>query len=159
MNGTPQVTSFQGRPVLVLAGGCEYMISLGAIFFRGAYLSGHTGRASAVNRPRRRPLAGVTCSRRPAKAALHRPLERWRGSGVGRGDVSLFLKWIWCGRVYRRVVSCHAPAAVRVFRALRPVQVVRSLARLSGDVGLVRIDDSERIEEPASQRIARGADK
>jgi hypothetical protein len=55
MNGTPQGTSFQGRPVLVLAGGCEYMISLGAIFFRGAYLSGHTGRASAVNRPRRRP--------------------------------------------------------------------------------------------------------
>ena len=55
MNGTPQGTSFQGRPVLVLAGGCEYVISLGAIFFRGAYLSGHTGRASAVNRPRRRP--------------------------------------------------------------------------------------------------------
>jgi hypothetical protein len=70
MNGTPQGTSFQGRPVLVLAGGCEYMISLGAIFFRGAYLSGHTGRASAVNRPRRRPLnrcepargAGQSCA-------------------------------------------------------------------------------------------------
>ena len=70
MNGTPRGTSFQGRPVLVLAGGCEYMISLGAIFFRGAYLSGHTGHASAVNRPRRRPLnrcepargAGQSCA-------------------------------------------------------------------------------------------------
>jgi hypothetical protein len=160
MNGTPQGTSFQGRPVLVLAGGCEYMISLGAIFFRGAYLSGHTGRASAVNRPRRRPPSRCDLLVVPG------PKLRYIGHGndgggaaLDEGDVSLFLKWIWRGRVYRRVVSCHAPAAVRVFRALRPVQVVRSLARLSGDVGLVRIDDSERIEEPASQRIARGADK
>ena len=128
MNGTPQGTSFQGRPVLVLAGGCEYMISLGAIFFRGAYLSGHTGRASAVNRPRRRPQNRCDLLAAPGQ------LERWRGSGVGRGDVSLFLKWIWRGRVYRCVGRLDAPAAVRVFRALRPVQVVRSLARLNGDV-------------------------
>jgi hypothetical protein len=33
MNGTPQGTSFQGRPVLVLAGGCEYMISLASNLF------------------------------------------------------------------------------------------------------------------------------
>jgi hypothetical protein len=134
MNGTPQGTSFQGRPVLVLAGGCEYMISLGAIFFRGAYLSGHTGRASAVNRRRRRPLSRCDLLVVPGQSCATSAIGTMAGRGVGRGDVSVFLKWIWRGRVYRCVGSLDAPAPVRVFRALRPVRVVRPLARLSGDV-------------------------
>jgi hypothetical protein len=83
MNGTPQVTSFQGRPVLVLAGGREYMISLGAIFFRGAYPWGHTGpRVRRVNRPRRR--APSRCDPRTASA-------NWNDGGGAALDEEMFL--------------------------------------------------------------------
>jgi hypothetical protein len=62
---------------------------------------------------------------------LHRPLERWRGSGVGRGDVSVFLKLIWRGRVYRCVGSLDAPAPIRVFRALSPSK--QEVAKIVGE--------------------------
>jgi hypothetical protein len=90
MNGTPQGTSFQGRPVLVLAGGCEYMISLGAIFFRGAYLSSHTGHASAVNRPRRRPLSRCDLLAAPGQSCATSAIGTMAGGAALDEEMFLF---------------------------------------------------------------------
>src|SRR3954470_20017372 len=83
-NGTSQVgTSFQARPVLVLAGGCEYMISPAEIFFRGAYPSGHTGPRVRRQPPGRRPPS--RCDLRTASA-----IGTMAGEGRWTRDVYLF---------------------------------------------------------------------